>query len=202
MENCSTKTSLRQPYQKKRDFSIPQITFQAWCLQTSSISLAPLNVSDGVRLLTLPSMASRSSVDATRFTATEPHAYSQSTSVRSSAVSASTPRTSPLSQTPSDTSGPNNKPLDSHAPPPQSRIETPKEKLERLRAARFAQRGEQLTTWERTVIRGRVWADRIHRITATSLILFGGKAISIALSPRRSSLLANPQNLPAYDAVS
>ena len=122
-------------------------------------------------------MASRSSADATRFTATEPHAYLQPTSVRSSVTPIPSSKTNPSTQTLSKVTKPNSKPSDSNAAPSQPPSETPKEKLARLRAARLAQRQEHLTTWERTVIRGRVWADRIHRITATSLILFSRKAL-------------------------
>ena len=121
-------------------------------------------------------MASRSSADATRFTATEPHAYSQPTSIRSSTASATSPNMQPALQAASKPVGPTSVRPNLTGPRPPE-MESPKEKVARLRAARLAQRDKQLTTWERTVIRGRVWADRIHRFTALSLIGFSRMAL-------------------------
>ena len=116
-------------------------------------------------------MADRSSADATRFTATQPHAYSKPDPVR---PSISPPSGSPP-QAPSGPSNSHPPPTQPNGSPSQPTPETPQEKLARLRSARIAQRQIQLTRWERTVIRGRVWTDRIHRVTATSLALFGRK---------------------------
>ncbi|KAG9248697.1 cytochrome oxidase c assembly-domain-containing protein [Calycina marina] len=91
---------------------------------------------------------SRSAVDATRFTSTTPHASAKS----------------PLSfrHNPHSSSQPPNK--------PGSIGETPLEKVKRLRAAANAAREAQVTTADKIIIRGRVWADRLHRITALGLI--------------------------------
>ncbi|TAQ90583.1 hypothetical protein B7494_g1112 [Chlorociboria aeruginascens] len=48
--------------------------------------------------------------------------------------------------------------------------ETPQEKIRRLRAAADKARDAQFTTFDKIVIRGRVWADRAHRFTALFLI--------------------------------
>lgn len=136
-----------------------------------------LSTSSGLHLLASHTMAGRSSTDATRFTATEPHAYSQSNPIRSSTTSSTTSSSQPLPETASQAHGTTSLPPPNPAgsqPPPHT--ETPREKVARLRAIRLAQRNIQLTTWERTVIRGRVWADRLHKFTTLSLIGFSSKA--------------------------
>jgi hypothetical protein len=52
--------------------------------------------------------------------------------------------------------------------------ETPSQKVARLRAAAQRAKLAQGSTWDRVVHRGRIWADRAHRITATGLIGFSG----------------------------
>jgi Cytochrome oxidase c assembly len=48
--------------------------------------------------------------------------------------------------------------------------ETPQEKVRRLRAAADAAKLGQISTFDKIVIRGRVWADRAHRFTTLTLI--------------------------------
>lgn len=87
----------------------------------------------------------RSATDATRFTSTTPHASAK---------------------VPSSTTKPK-------APPqrkPGPAGETPQEKVRRLRAAADAARDAQVSTFDKIIVRGRVWADRAHRFTALSLI--------------------------------
>lgn len=104
---------------------------------------------------------SRSAADATRFTATSPHAYAKHTPLRSSASNASS---SPQShflprkmQPPTPTS-------------PNGSTETPAQKVARLRRAHDAQKLSQVTRWEKIQVTGRRWADRAHRFTILSLI--------------------------------
>ncbi len=111
-------------------------------------------------------MMSRSAADATRFTATSPHAYSKPPSTTF------TP-TSPSSRLPRSSAPP------SHTPPNRSSIpaggeETPREKVARLRQAARAAREAKVSQFDRVVARGRVWADRAHRVTALSLIAATG----------------------------
>lgn len=87
----------------------------------------------------------RTPADATRFTATGPHAHSKPTATTINLGA---------------------------APPPN---ETPAQKVARLREAARRAKMEQETTWDRVVSRGRVWADRAHKITATSLIALSGQ---------------------------
>ncbi|SLM38151.1 Cytochrome c oxidase assembly protein COX14 [Lasallia pustulata] len=112
----------------------------------------------------------RSAVDATRFTATSPHAYSKP---RAPSFAAS--------NTPPPSSAPRNQPSRSHPAPGSSGAprpgvtapnggETPKEKVTRLRAAHEAAKQAQVTRWDRIVVRGRVWADVAHRVTVLGLI--------------------------------
>jgi hypothetical protein len=98
---------------------------------------------------TLPSLIvttmPRSATDATRFTSTTPHATAKvpPPSARSWAV----PRAKP---------GPSG--------------ETPQEKVRRLRAAADAAKLDQISTFDKVIARGRVWADRAHRFTSLTLI--------------------------------
>lgn len=78
----------------------------------------------------------RSVADATRFTATGPHAFT---------------RTSP-------------------APAPAAPTETPQQRVARLRGAANQAKLAQVSTFDRIVDRGRIWADRAHRAVAIGLI--------------------------------
>lgn len=66
-----------------------------------------------------------------------------------------------------------------------AKTETPAEKVARLRAARAAARSQvQIGTWDRIVVTGRVWSDRIHRFTAVGLIgLTGNPPITLPAAP-------------------
>jgi hypothetical protein len=90
----------------------------------------------------------RSATDATRFTSTTPHA-----SAKPPASNLNLP-------------GRGNIPLRKPGPPG----ETPQEKVRRLRAAADRARDAQISTLDKVLVRGRVWADRAHRFTALSLI--------------------------------
>lgn len=117
---------------------------------------------------------SRSAIDATRFTATSPHAYSKPFAIRSSSASASSSHPlppsflSPLSRknAPPSQKSPNSPSSSS----PQKSAETPAQKVARLRAARFAAKYAEAPLWDRIVIRGRYVADKAHRITVYSLM--------------------------------
>lgn len=117
---------------------------------------------------------SRSAIDATRFTATSPHAYSKPFAIRSSSASASSSHPlppsflSPLSRknAPPSQKSPNTPSSSS----PQKSAETPAQKVARLRAARFAAKYAEAPLWDRIVIRGRYVADKAHRITVYSLM--------------------------------
>jgi hypothetical protein len=86
----------------------------------------------------------RSAIDATRFTSTTPHAAAK--------VYPPGPGTWALPQTKSGLG------------------ETPQEKVRRLRAAADAAKLGQISTFDKLVIRGRVWADRAHRFTTLSIV--------------------------------
>ncbi|CAL3963853.1 unnamed protein product [Diplocarpon coronariae] len=92
----------------------------------------------------------RSATDATRFTSTIPHASAKSPS-KSSTSSRNLPPRKPV---------PNTAPIG----------ETPQEKVKRLRAAANRARDAQITTFDKVVMRGRVWADRAHKFVTLSLI--------------------------------
>jgi len=87
----------------------------------------------------------RTPADATRFTATGPHAHSKTTATT----------------------------IDLGAAPPPN--ETPAQKVARLREASRRAKVSQESTWDRVVSRGRIWADRAHKITATALIATSGE---------------------------
>ena len=86
----------------------------------------------------------RSAIDATRFTSTTPHASAKHASNQ------------PSNTIPKKTPGPVS--------------ETPQEKVRRLRAAANKARDAQVSTFDKVILRGRVWADRAHKFAALSLI--------------------------------
>ena len=133
---------------------------------------------------------SRSAADATRFTATFPHAYSKPHPNRKGPPPPSS-QSPPWRSSPSNTPSPN--PLDLRNPfsltsssssssssnrfpsspsdsAPTPLDETPRQKVARLRAARAAARAADIPLWDRVVLTGRNVADRAHRITALGLI--------------------------------
>ncbi|KAM3066903.1 hypothetical protein ACMFMG_007049 [Clarireedia jacksonii] len=87
----------------------------------------------------------RSAADATRFTSTTPHASAKQS--LSKMTSAMTPHKQP-------------------GPPG----ETPQQRVKRLRAAADRAREAQISTFDKFLVKGRVWADKAHRFTALSLI--------------------------------
>ncbi|KAL8926949.1 MAG: hypothetical protein Q9172_001542 [Xanthocarpia lactea] len=111
---------------------------------------------------------SRTVADATRFTATSPHAYSRTSSILRSAANtlSSSSKTQP---NPPPNAHPPNPRSPQNQPPPQQ-PETPQQKVARIRALRAAQKLNSLTLWDRTVIRGRRYADIAHRITIAGLM--------------------------------
>lgn len=83
----------------------------------------------------------RSVADATRFTATGPHAFTRTPPAAASAAAAA-----------------------AAAP------ETPQQRVARLRGAANQAKLAQVSTFDRIVDRGRIWADRAHRVVAIGLI--------------------------------
>lgn len=121
---------------------------------------------------------SRTVADATRFTATSPHAYSKPASILRTAANTFSPSASPSH--PARKPAPNAHSPNSPPPPPpssqqQQQPETPQQKVARIRALRAAQKLNSLTLWEKTVIRGRRYADSAHRITVYGLMGATGK---------------------------
>ncbi|KAI5293676.1 hypothetical protein KEM52_005322 [Ascosphaera acerosa] len=113
---------------------------------------------------------SRSAADATRFTATGPYASSRI-------------QESPLSAASLSTSG---------AGWPGPPNETPKQKVERLRAqARAARMAKETTPLDRLIGTGRVWADRLHRVTVFTLLAASGVAGVLTIYSAGSLVLYN-----------
>lgn len=130
---------------------------------------------------------SRSVADATRFTATSPHAYSKPASILRSAAKTYSPSSFTASgsalpsrkQPPASSSNPY-PPQQSGRPPPN---ETPQQKVARLRALRAAEKLKPLGLWDRTVVRGRRWADIAHRTTVYGLMGASGTSQPFPSSP-------------------
>lgn len=151
-------------------------------LTTTSLSLSLPQVT-----MKLSSRLSRSAIDATRFTATSPHAYSKPTRTIPSSTSSSTPNARAKPQPPRipNPQAPKRPPqLGSTVKP----TETPAEKVARLRAARIAEREAQVTTWDRLVVKGRIWADAAHKVTVLTIVAFSGESLSPSLLEQPSSL--------------
>ena len=102
--------------------------------------------------------SSSSAIDATRFTSTSP-----------SAVPFHIPQNSPPrhSGTQSRIGAGGRDPRGT----PLAEAETPTQKVARLRAARAAAKEQlQISTWDKVVVTGRAWVDRLHRVFAVGLI--------------------------------
>ncbi|CAF9921331.1 hypothetical protein IMSHALPRED_005151 [Imshaugia aleurites] len=127
---------------------------------------------------------SRSAVDATRFTATSPHAYAKPTPIYrappSTYSAASKPRPNPNARLNPNARNPP-PPIDPKKGPQGSAPtgETAADKVARLREARLRERAAQITTWDRVVIRGRVWADRAHKVTVTAVVAAAITGVSL-----------------------
>ena len=121
---------------------------------------------------------SRSAADATRFTATGPYAYSKSST--SSGTSSRWPGSKIRS------------PHHSQLTPRGTSQETPKQKVERLRAeARAARIAKSSSPLDRLLEGGRVWADRAHKVTVFSLLAASGMLTFMILSLALSYSLAH-----------
>lgn len=148
---------------------------------------------------------SRSAADATRFTANSPHAYSKPTPINPaspsthSASSTARPhpnaRLNPIARTPPPPIDPKKGPQ-GKAPPG----ETAAEKVARLRQARLREREAQRTTWDRVVVRGRVWADRAHKISVYSIVGFSIVATAVAGFALTDMILHNRRKRNAFYA--
>lgn len=96
----------------------------------------------------------RSATDATRFTSTTPHASAIPPSAANLQSSSSLQKQQQQRKAGAGPVG-----------------ETPLEKVKRLRAAADRARDAQISTFDKLIVRGRVWADFAHR--ATTLFLIG-----------------------------
>ncbi|KAG5301758.1 hypothetical protein I7I48_01882 [Histoplasma ohiense] len=123
---------------------------------------------------------SRSAADATRFTATGPYASS-----KMSIVNTGTLKWTGAKSSTSKTTGP-------FAGPEGSKQETPKQKVERLRAeARAARYSKAFTPMDRIMSKGRIWADRAHKITVYTLITASGIAAALTIYSATSLIIYN-----------
>ncbi|PGH33918.1 hypothetical protein GX50_03239 [[Emmonsia] crescens] len=123
---------------------------------------------------------SRSAADATRFTATGPYASSKPSVANSGPL-----KWAGAGARSSKTTG-------SSPGPEGSKQETPKQKVERLRAeARAARYAKAFTPMDRFMSKGRIWADRAHRVTVYTLIAASGIAAALTVYSATSLILYN-----------
>ncbi|KAL8798129.1 MAG: hypothetical protein Q9200_007821, partial [Gallowayella weberi] len=113
---------------------------------------------------------SRTVADATRFTATSPHAFGKPASILRTVANTISPSAAPSTQP--QRRQPNPHIPRSSPPPPQGppNQETPRQKVDRIRALRAAAKANQFTLWDRIVTRGRRVADAAHMITVYFLV--------------------------------
>ena len=142
----------------------------------------------------------RSPSDATRFTATGPYVSSSQPSSSGSPSFASNPPGIGSAATSSSQ-------ISFGSPAPDG--ETPQQKISRLRAAAaLARRGKE-SQFDKVVRVGRLWADRVHRVTAISLIgltVLSGVVATAGITDmllhnrrRRNEWLAEQQRKSAID---
>lgn len=100
---------------------------------------------------------------------------------------------------PSTSSSSRLSPSSSQPQPPPPANETPQEKVARLRAAaRAAREQAHSSPLERAIESGRRWADRAHRFTAYSLILFAGVSVVVAAYGTTSLIAHNRRQKRAW----
>ncbi|OAX80707.1 hypothetical protein ACJ72_04960 [Emergomyces africanus] len=122
----------------------------------------------------------RSAADATRFTATGPYASSKP-SLANSGLS----KWAGAGNISSNTTG-------SSTGPKGAKHETPKQKVERLRVeARAARYAKAFTPMDRLMSKGRIWADRAHKVTVYTLIAASGIAAALTIYSATSLILYN-----------
>jgi len=145
-----------------------------WILRSEILlKLLGLQTADA---LVSPTM-SRSAADATRFTATRPFAHSKSPA---SATSSIWPGSKIRFAQPSKLA------------PGGASQETPKQKVERLRAeARAARIARSSSLLDRFIERGRVWADGAHKVTVFSLLAASGIAGILTIYSMSSLIIYN-----------
>lgn len=120
---------------------------------------------------------SRSAADATRFTATGPYASS-----KPGAPGSGAPYKLPSFMSKNNSSSSGSNPSQGPAGDPQ---ETPKQKVERLRAQAKASRMAQSTSrFDRFVDTGREVANKAHKVMVYSLITASGMSSTTDLSSR------------------
>ena len=135
---------------------------------------------------------SRAAADATRFTATSPHAFAKPTTSRLAAAKAASPRSNgPPPQQKRSIPGSSNK--------PGGPTETPAQKVARLRAAHAAKRASEISTWDRIVVRGRSVADSAHRITVMGLVILTGSSLALQCFCRSALMLVSSCRRGHYD---
>ncbi len=113
----------------------------------------------------------RSVSDATRFTATTPHASSKA-GTGAAAASAGL-RFTPPSNTPAGASGggPKGTPLG----------ETPQQRVQRLRAAHLRAKAAQMSRFDRVIELGRRFFDSAHKATVIGLVGLTGRCLLLCL---------------------
>ncbi|KAI9816369.1 MAG: hypothetical protein M1826_001836 [Phylliscum demangeonii] len=125
----------------------------------------------------------RSVTDATRFTPTGPDA------------SSAQPRSWARSLLPRPAPAP------APAPAPKAvnvKRETPLEKVARLRAANRLAKTATLTTFDKVVLAGRVWADRAHRFTVYGLMLASVVIATFAITATGDMIVHNRRKRKEY----
>ncbi|KAI0017993.1 hypothetical protein F4780DRAFT_753411 [Xylariomycetidae sp. FL0641] len=127
----------------------------------------------------------RSVADATRFTASSPHARTKPASP--SASSASSSSSSPSSKSAASQPSARRPPVASSSSPQ----ETLEQRVRRLRAAHLAAKQHELSRFDRVVDWSRKYFDAAHKITVTTLIGFSGLALFVTIYATADMALHN-----------
>lgn len=129
------------------------------------------------------SAAPRSVSDATRFTATTPHASSKAAAPPRFAA----PRSGSGSAGSASAggSGPGGSGGGGHAPGSIPLKETPEQKVARLRAAHRRAKEAQISRFDKIVDAGRRVFDSVHRVTVMGLVGFTGELVGAHSCVRR-----------------
>ncbi|MCJ1464806.1 hypothetical protein MMC07_003419 [Pseudocyphellaria aurata] len=156
---------------------------------------------------------SSSTAEPTRFTATSPHANSGPSPPVAPfpaqyAVNPPTRSQPAPPQPPPRSSHPSRVPRQSNPNNPQSRFsirpgsnETPIQKVARLRAERNKMLAAQITLWDRIVDKGRIVADKAHRITVGGLLIFSVLVAGVAVVSITDMIIFNRKKRKVWYAA-
>ncbi|RYP69911.1 hypothetical protein DL769_005152 [Monosporascus sp. CRB-8-3] len=150
----------------------------------------------------------RTVADATRFTASTPHANAKSSPSPATAVPGGAPSSSssPAMTQQKQGSSSTHQPQQRRMPPPgmpqkQSQTETIEERVRRLRAAHLAAKQHDISRFDKVVNASRKYFDAAHKFTVMGLIGFSGLALLVTVYATADMMMYNRKRRNEFFAL-